>query len=169
MNQKSKRHIVPLKDLNLTSSFLFDQVMEDPQTQKEVLSIVFGREIPLLLHNETEKEFRVSPLVRSVRLDIFSMDEDEVVYNTEVQDYRKKDLARRSRYYQGLMDTSLLEPGIPDYNALNDSYFIMIMTFDWFGCGKYKYTFTAECKEVPGLTLEDGATRIFLNTKGTNE
>ena len=32
MNQENKRkNIVPLKDLNLTSRFLFDQVMEDPQ------------------------------------------------------------------------------------------------------------------------------------------
>ena len=39
---------VPLKDLNLTDRFLFDEVMEDPQTHRDVLSIIFGREIPLL-------------------------------------------------------------------------------------------------------------------------
>ncbi len=30
-------------------------------------------------------------------------------------------------------DTSLLEPGIPNYNLLNQSYVIMIMAFDLFG------------------------------------
>lgn len=40
--------MVPLKELNLTNRFLFDEVMEDPATQQEVLIIVFGREIPLL-------------------------------------------------------------------------------------------------------------------------
>ena len=40
--------IVPLKELNLTNRFLFDVVMEDPQTQQDVLSIIFGREIPAL-------------------------------------------------------------------------------------------------------------------------
>ena len=164
-----RKEIIPLNDLNLTSRFLFDQVMEDPQTQKEVLSIVFGREIPVLLHSETEKEVRLSPLIRSVRLDVFAIDEDEIVYNTEIQEFRKTDLAKRSRYYQGLMDTALLQPGIPDYNYLNDSYFVMIMTFDLFGCDKYCYTFSQKCEEVSGLKLNDGAVRIFLNTKGTND
>ena len=31
------------------------------------------------------------------------------------------------------------------------------------------YTFRMACKEEPGLELEDGAVRIFLNTHGTNE
>ena len=43
---------------------------------------------------------------------------------------------------------------------------IMIMPFDLFGEGKYKYTFHMSCDEIPGLKLYDGATRIFLNTHG---
>ena len=39
-----KNHV--LKDLNLTDRFLFDMVMEDLQTQQDVLSIIFGRDIP---------------------------------------------------------------------------------------------------------------------------
>ena len=45
---------------------------------------------------------------------------------------------------------------------------IMIMPFDLFGEGKYKYTFHMSCDEIPGLKLHDGATRIFLNTHGTD-
>ena len=100
---------------------------------------------------------------------IFSMDEEDSVYNTEMQEERKTDLAKRSRYYQALIDTGLLEPGIPDYNCLNESYIIMIMPFDLFGYGKYVYTFNARCKEVPECQLKDGATRIFLNTRGMND
>ncbi|MEE0752181.1 Rpn family recombination-promoting nuclease/putative transposase [Frisingicoccus sp.] len=160
--------VKPLKELNLTNRFLFDEVMEDAETHRTVLSIIFGRDIPPLIHNETEKESRISPTVRSIRMDVFSMDENEVVYNTEMQTKKKMDLAKRSRYYQALVDTSLLEPGIPDYRELKDSYIIMIMTFDFFGWGKYQYTFTPDCREVSGCSLEDGATRIFLNTEGQN-
>ena len=71
MAKEKKR--IPLKDLNLTSRFLFDEVMDDPQTHQEALSIIFGKEIPLLEHNETEKEIRVSPLARSVRMDVIAM------------------------------------------------------------------------------------------------
>jgi len=121
-----------------------------------------------LRHSEAEKEFRVSPLSRSIRMDIFSVDEEENIYNTEMQDKKRNDLVKRSRYYQSLMDTSLLEPGIPNYNHLNQTYLIMIMTFDLFGYGKYRYTFAPRCEEVPECTLEDGAVRIFLNTRGEN-
>ena len=112
---------------------------------------------------------------------------------TEMQAKERDDLQKRSRYYQSLMDTSLLEPGAADYNQLNDSYIIMILTFDLFGDGnythsgipyvrcsawarfvklcaiRYKYTFLPQCQESPNTILQDGATRIFLNTKGYNK
>ena len=163
-----KLNIVPLKDLNLTDRFLFDEVMEDKQTHRDVLEIIFQREIPLLEENGTEKELRVSPLSRSIRMDVFAMDEEDKVYNTEMQQKKRNDLAKRSRYYQSMIDTSLLEPGIPSYNLLKDSYIIMITPFDLFGYGKYQYTFVPICQEEPGCILEDGAVRIFLNTRGTN-
>ncbi len=173
MNKKQNRAtsvpIVPLKELNLSARFLFDEVMEDPQTQQDVLSIIFGREVPLVKYGATEKELRLTPLARSIRMDLFSIDEEQVVYNTEMQDKKRVDLAKRSRYYQALMDTSLLEPGITDYNDLNQTYLIIIMTFDLFGFHKYRYTFVPKCREVGDCELEDGAVRIFLNTKGTND
>ena len=161
-------HMKPLKELNLTDRFLFAQVMEDTGTQEDVLSIILGKEIHLLLPGQTEKEQRISPLAKSVRMDVFSIDEDQTVYNTEMQNKKLPDLAKRSRYYQSLMDASLLEAGDPDYNRLNDSYLIMIMTFDLFEKGKYYYTFRPRCEEAPECALADGAVRIFLNTKGQN-
>jgi len=158
-----------LNELNLTSRFLFDIVMEDEKIHQDVLSIIFGREISAIIQNETEKEARLSPLIRSIRMDVFAVDDEQIVYNTEMQDERRNDLAKRSRYYQALLDTSLLEPGIPNYNVLNTSYIIVIMSFDLFGYGKYQYTFLPQCREVPEFQLEDGATRIFLNTEGKNE
>ena len=160
---------VPLGKLNLSARFLFDEVMEDPQTQQDVLSIIFDKEIPIIKYGATEKEFRLTPMARSIRMDLFSIDEDQVIYNTEMQDKKKNDLAKRSRYYQALMDVSLLEPGVPDYSSLNRTYLIMIMTFDLFGYQKYRYTFTSTCKGIRDCELEDGAVRIFLSTKGTND
>ena len=76
-----KYQMKPLKELNLTDRFLFAQVMEDTRTQEEVLSIILEKEIHLLVPGQTEKEQRISPLAKSVRMDIFSMDEDLTVYN----------------------------------------------------------------------------------------
>ena len=75
---------------------------------------------------------------------------------------------RRSRFYQSVMDSSLLKSGDESFNLLNDTFNIIITPFDLFGEGRYCYTFHARCDENPSLVLEDGATRIFLNTRGTN-
>ena len=163
------KDLIPLKELNLTNRFLFDEVLEDPQTHQDILSIIFGRDIPLLEQNETEKELRVSPHLRAVRMDVYAMDEEKSVYNTEMQQKKRTDLAKRSRYYQSMIDAGLLEPGIPDYNQLNDSYIIIITPFDLFGYGRYVYTFRAGCLGEPDCCLEDGAVRIFRNTRGKND
>ena len=86
----------------------------------------------------------------------------------EVQKQNTFNLCKRSRYYQGLIDSKLLEPGQVDFNALGDTYIIIIVPFDLFGEGRYQYTFEMRCREDPGISLEDGAVRIFLNTHGQN-
>ena len=59
-----------LEKLNLLDKFLFDEAMEDAETYQAVISILMEREIELLGKPETEKEFRVSPELREVRLDV---------------------------------------------------------------------------------------------------
>ncbi len=159
-----------LQDLTLLNKFLFDQTMDIPEAQEAALQIVLQDEtIKLKIPSQTEKEIRTMPWLRSIRLDVFSVDQNSVVYNTEVQAEKKGDLVKRSRYYQGLIDSSLLEPGCISFNRLNDAYVIMIMPFDLFGLGKYQYTFRTYCEEDKELELQDGAVRIFLNTKGKND
>ena len=104
-----------------------------------------------------------------VRLYVYSVDEEGNVYDTEMQQNWRDDLEKRSRYYQGLLDSSLLVPGEQSYNALNDTYIIMIMPFDLFGKGRYQYTIKAFCEEDKEIQIQDGATRIFLNTHGKNK
>jgi len=110
----------------------------------------------------------VSPELRSVRLDVVSMDEKHNVYFTEMQQKDTRNLRKRSRYYQGHIDVSLLPPGEADFNKLPDSCFILVAPFDIFGKGLYRYTFVGTCIECPELHLKDGAVRIFINTKGKN-
>ena len=63
---------------------------------------------------------------------------------------------------------SLLEPVSTDFNKLKDLTTILISPFDIFGYELYRYTFEERCVEVPELRLDDGARRIFINTKGKN-
>lgn len=158
-----------LNELTLLDKFLFDEVMDIPEAHEAALRIILGDEnLRLLTPSQTEKELRTAPWLRSIRLDVYSVDENLRVYNTEAQKTRKTDLPRRSRFYQSVMDSSLLKSGDESFNLLNDTFNIMITPFDLFGEGRYCYTFHARCDENPSLFLEDGATRIFLNTRGTN-
>lgn len=94
-----KRTMTPLKELNLTNRFLFDEVMEDAATQQEALSIILGRDISLVGQGQTEKELRVSPLARLIRMDMFAVDEESIVYNTEMQNRRSLHLRTGRREY----------------------------------------------------------------------
>ena len=67
-----------------------------------------------------------------------------------------------------MIDSKLLQPGEVDFNTLNDIYIIIISPFDLFGLKRYRYTFRMKCDEENELRLEDGAVRIFLNTRGEN-
>ena len=163
-----KRTMKPLRELDLLDRFLFDNVMEDPQTCEDILSICLGEDIPVISNVQKEKELEISNALRAIRLDIFSMDEDDTVYNAEMQRENTRNLPKRSRFYQAHLDVSLLEPGETEFNKLNNSYFIMIMPFDLFGKGKYRYTFEYTCNEDSQVRLGDGATKIFLNTRGKN-
>ncbi len=158
-----------LEKLNLVDRFLFDETMEDPKAYQAAVSILLENEIVFPGKTETEKEFRVSPQLRQVRLDVVGMDRRGAVYYTEMQKKNTGNLKRRSRYYQAQLDVSLLEPGSTDFNLLNDSCLILIAPFDIFGRGLYRYTFQGACAECPDLKLEDGAVRVFINTKGTNQ
>lgn len=167
MTQK-KTERKKLDDLNLMDKFLFDATMEHVEAYEAALSILMENEIYLLEKPETEKELRLSPDIRQVRLDVISMDTDSKIYYMEMQKENTRNLIRRSRYYQAQLDVSLLEPGVANFNRLNDACFILIAPFDIFGRGLFRYTFEGVCRECPDLKLEDGAIRIFINTHGTN-
>lgn len=157
-----------LKDLNLLDRFLFAEAMEDPENMRDVLEIILGKDVVLRHLPQTEKERRISPSYRFAKLDVWAEDMDDVVYDTEVQGKNTRNLPRRSRYYESMIDVKLLEPGEHDFNKINDVFIILIAPFDLFGKEKYMYTFQMICKEDNSILLEDGATRIFLNTHGKN-
>ena len=157
-----------LKDLTLLDRFLFSETIEDPRNLQIILEIILGKEVLLKYLPQPEKEQKKSPLYRYIRVDVWSEDIYNTVYDVEVQKKDTRNLPRRSRFYQSLMDGRLLKPGESDFNQLKDICLIIIAPFDIFGYEKYQYTFEMRCREVPQLSMEDGATRIFLNTHGKN-
>ncbi len=67
-----------------------------------------------------------------------------------------------------MSDLNMLKRG-EKYDELKDSYTIFICLFDLFDLGLPVYTFENTCIEVPGLKLEDGTTKVFVNAYGTSD
>ena len=153
------------KDLNLSNAFLFAVAMQDEETCRIVLETVLDKEIGKVKVN-VEHTILYSSDIRSVRLDVYARDAVEVDYDIEMQNEDEKNLPKRSRYYQAQMDIARLKPN-ETYRNLQPNYVIFLCTFDPFGHQLYRYTYEMCCKET-GEPLEDGACRIFLNTKGKN-
>ena len=107
----------------------------------------------------------ITPDGKSVRLDVYVVDEEDHIYDMEMQAQEKWDLPERSRYYQGMIDLHLLEKG-ENYKSLPESSVIFICTFDPFGVGRYVYTFENVCLEDSGIRLNDGTEKIFFNAVG---
>ena len=155
-----------LEELTITDDFMFGAVMSDPRRCKPLLELVLGVKINRIEYPELQKTINTRYDSKSIRLDVYVADDAGTVYDIEIQTTRKKNLPRRVRYYQGLIDVHILEKG-EDYRALRKSFVIFIATYDPFGKGRYVYTFENRCREDLDIALGDDATKIILNTKGT--
>lgn len=78
----------------------------------------------------------------------------------------KKMLPRRMRFYHGKIAARSLDSGT-DYDGLKNVIVIMILPFDPFGLKRMVYTVKNRCVEEPEMEYEDGASTMFLYTKGT--
>ena len=111
---------------------------------------------------------------RAIRLDAWALAEDERQIDMEMENSSdSKEIRKRSRYYQGMIDTPILKSGKKTrYRQLPSTVIIFITQEDIFGKDLAKYTFTEQCEEIAGLHLDDGTKKIFLNMtskKGSKE
>ena len=129
-----------LKELNLEDDFLFAKVMSDKEICKEFLEKLLEIEIEKIEMPENQKTIDLLLESKGIRLDIYVKDENNTVYNVEMQRGKNRNLPKRLRYYQGNIDLDLISKG-EDYRKLSKSYIIFICTFDLFKAGRHKYTF----------------------------
>lgn len=125
----------PLQKLRLKDNFMFCAVMSDPDNCKPFLERVLGKTIGRLVVDK-EKCLIYNPRYKSVRLDVYARDDDNVHYNVEMQVVKPADLLKRSRYYHSQIDMELLAAGT-EYEKLPECFVIFVCDFDPFGYGKY--------------------------------
>lgn len=156
-------------EFQLSDFAFFLSVMKNRQAYKNVLEIIMDEKIDL-------EEVKVEEVIlnqkgkRAIRLDAWARSSDERQFAIEMQnDTERDDVRRRSRYYQGLIDSPILKAGKRTlYRMLPATVIIFITQEDIFGRDRAMYTFTERCSEEMSLELSDGTTKIFLNMSSKN-
>lgn len=160
------REIKPYEELELKDDFMFGLIMHDPKYVKPFLEMILKIKIRKVVYPQSQKSIDLSANAKAIRLDVYVEDDQNTVFNLEMQTSDNRNLPKRMRYYQGVIDLNILQKG-QDYTKLKKSYVIFICTFDPFGEGRHIYTFCNTCQENTALTSDDDAVKIILSTKGT--
>lgn len=157
------------EDLTFTDDFLFCKVLShNLELCRQLLEIILETKILKVELAETQKTVDITYDGKGIRLDVYVEDSDNTVYDLEMQTVDTRNLSKRSRYYQGMIDLNLIERG-ENYDALKESFVIFICTFDPFEENLCRYTFKNTCVEKNTLLLGDGCTKVFINPYGTKD
>ena len=160
---KMQEAIKAWEELEIKDDFLFAKVMRDKRLCKKLLERLLQTKIKDIVYLEEQKSIDIEKDAKSIRLDVY-IEEGTRFINKEKKTTNKRNLPKRSRYYQGLIDLNTIEKG-ENYKKLKESYVIFICTFDPFHQGKAQYTFENFCQEDKELKLNDGTKKIFFNAK----
>lgn len=155
------------ESLRFSDDFLFCKILtENEDITKELLELILGIKIGSVRINKQETIELISD-GRGIRLDVYAEDDENEVFDVEMQTTRQKSLPKRSRYYQGMIDLNLINRG-DDFKKLKKSFVIFICMSDPFpGYNRCIYTFENVCREEVGLALGDETYKVFLNADGT--
>ena len=154
--------------ITFADNYMFQTVMMDPTICKEVVELFLGFKLKGITYPEPEKGLINTPFARSVRFDIYAEDLEGNAIDIEMQNVNPGDLAKRSRYYQAMIDSSMITRGGKGYLGLKKCYIIFLCRgFDPFGIGEKLYRF--RMRDEDGVVLKDGAERIFACTEGGEE
>ena len=168
-----EQQIPDFYSLPISNDFLFKHVLLFKPICKHIIEELFHTKIADITYLQTEETIDVYPDSHGIRLDVKIADANNTHYNLEMQVRNTKNiktgkylLPKRTRYYQAMLDVDMLQKG-QDYDELAATYIIFFCLFDFFEAGQRIYTFKKRCLENLDIELNDEATLVFLNTKGT--
>lgn len=160
---KSKRY----EELTFSDDFMFCKILaQNEDICKELLELILHIRIRRVSVVNKQQEFSITADAKSIRLDVYVEDEDDTVFDVEMQTSKMKNLPKRTRYYQGVIDLNIIEKGA-EYDDLKRSYIIFICMQDPFDEGLHLYNFENRCREKPELLLGDETVKVFVNAAGT--
>ncbi len=151
------------KELKFTDDFMFGKVLvNNPEICRKLLELLLAVKIKQISFPEQQKTIEILADGKGIRLDVYVDDDNGTVYNIEMQTTRQRDLPKRSRYYQGMIDINLIERGAR-YKDLKLSFVIFICLEDPFDRNLPVYRFENICIQDKSVLLKDEAIKVFIN------
>lgn len=140
---------------NLSDFALFLSVMKEKKAYQNVLSIILDESDVKVTEVKVEQVILNKFGKRAIRLDAWGRTDDDRQVNIEMENHAEQDnIPKRSRFYQGLIDTPILKAGKKTkYKQLPSTIIIFITQEDIFKKDLAMYTFTEQCEEIQGLQL----------------
>ena len=157
-------YIVDWNKITLANNFVFCRVMEaEPELCRKLVELLLGFEVKKIKIVKSEYALKAGLLDKGIRMDVYCKADDRVI-DLEMQTVVKSDLAKRTRYYQSLIDMDLLTQGKP-YSSLKESYIVFLCLSDPLKQNLPVYFFENACREMPEVKLNDGAYKVFFNAE----
>ena len=163
MDKFRKKLLKKWQNAGFTDDFIFFAVMHNRDLCKEMIERLLDIKIDKIEYPKLQHTIKTSQRSKGVRLDVYLKGSNKV-FNLEMQTANSKSLAKRTRYYQSIIDVDMLDKGC-DYNELPELYILFICTDDPFDKGLPVYTFNRQCEENGELKLDDGTHIKFYNAK----
>ena len=155
------------EELTFTDDFMFCRIMQyNEDICKDIVELVIGKKIGGIVRNDRQRPIEITSDGRGVRMDVYLEDDKNTVYNIEMQNGHFRNLGRRARYYQSMIDVDMFGRGC-SYDQLKDSYVIFINNEDPFKQGYPIYTIRNKCLEDDTVEYDDGTTKIFVNASSS--
>ena len=167
MRKKAKEK--QYEELIFTDDFMFCKVLENNEDlSQELLELILDVKIRKVVCVSRQKSIDITTDGKGVRFDVYIEDEANTIYDIEMQAVLKKDIPKRSRYYQGMIDLNLIEKGAK-YSELKRSFVIFICLADPFDKNLPVYRFANRCDKLLELELNDEAYKVFVNAACTTK
>ena len=160
--RKHAEDLERLRGFRLLDDDFMNKVFEDKACAEFLLQIILRRNDLRVQHAHGQHDIK-NLQGRSVRLDILAVDDEDHVYNIEVQRNDKGAGVKRARYNSSLIDANVTEPG-DEYEKLNETYVIFITENDVLGGGYPIYHIDRAIKET-GTLFGDESHIIYVNSQ----
>ena len=141
------------------------KVFEDRKCAEFLLQVILNRNDLKVI--SVTSQYAINLQGRSVRLDILAVDQQDRVYNIEIQRNDKGAGVKRARYNSSLIDANVTEPG-DQYQELNETYVIFITENDVLGENLPIYHVDRIIRET-GKMFNDESHIIYVNSQIKDE